>query len=96
MIENVLLFLAWLSNRERCPYCVGTGRDGDHLGWCPTLDTCGQFGPPWVLDVLHPDDPLHPRKQPLEALADFYERCDEWNAKRREHLRDDHGFVRAA
>lgn len=92
MLENVLLFLVWLSRRERCPYCVGTGRDGDHYDWCPTLDTCGQVGPPWVLSDLHADDPLHPRKGEFETLADYYKRCDEWNAKRRDHLRRDHGM----
>jgi hypothetical protein len=97
MGENIVLLLLWLRDRERCPWCGSMdNRDYDHMDGCPTINTCAQIGPPWVLSDLHPDDPLHPRKGQFETLGDYYARCREWNANRRQHLCDTHGMARVA
>lgn len=94
MFDNMLRLIVYLMRRERCPWCGCVNFSDDvHRDACPTLDTCGQFGPPWVLTELHPDDPKHPVRDELEPIEDYHTRCSTWNRDRRAHLHDAHGIA---
>lgn len=69
---------------ERCPSC-GSDEHDDHVDGCERIDTCGQFGPPWL------DPPWHPlpdiRRGNDESLAAWEVRASEWSREIREHAR---------
>lgn len=44
-----------MSAEDPCPTCHS--RYDFHGVNCPRLDTCGQYGPPWLEPPWHPDDP---------------------------------------
>ena len=41
---------------ELCPTCGGDDNGEGHQPACPRVDTCAQFGPPWVwIEDAHPE-----------------------------------------
>ena len=45
---------------QRCPTCGGDTNPEDHKEDCLRNDTCGQFGPPWLAEPWHRQDPELP------------------------------------
>ncbi len=76
---------------EHCPSCGGEGPDLDHVEGCERIDTCGQFGPPWYVE-LHPQSPrLVSRMSAPQDLT--YEEWDEqfvvpWREGLRQHMQN--------
>jgi hypothetical protein len=90
---EVLTALNRLARQERCPWCgCEPGDDTVHRDHCPTIDTCGQIGPPWNLAELHPDTEPHPRSFSGEPLADYTARCRLWWDAYYRHRREAHGL----
>lgn len=83
-------------NDERCPECGCEERDDTvHRDGCPRVNTCGQFGPPWMPGPWHPFSdfmPYRDTRRDDESLADFEQRYDrEFTEPLHEHLRKVHG-----
>ncbi len=82
-------------NSNICPTCGSKpDTDFDHTDDCERVDTCGQFGPPWHVE-LHPQDPLLPSLLELQindptltrrTWEDDYSKP--WGIGLRQHLMD--------
>lgn len=84
--------------RTRCPTCGSEpGNPDTHRDGCPRIDTCGQYGPPWVMDPpWHPDDPMLDSRREGESLAEYRIRSGVWSDALNQHRREVHGLERAS
>lgn len=96
MTDQGLSLLGSLLAGERCPTCGSEPYDDTvHRDGCPRVDTCGQYGPPWLDAPWHPEDPPLPRRAEGETMDGFNARARVWRDALGRHRVEVHHEMRS-